>query len=161
MIHMRKFEKDRAELSHDRFKNQFLVSIAYSPDDPESLDRNMKLIEAMNGDEDRLKQIRAAFYEWRALRNSIEDFLGNLPRRYGLVLSDLYESERKPVFEALEGISEFGRRFLDGKAKSPDLDSFWMSVDRVNEFFRYLGNDRTRYILDFDPALIEGSDDED
>jgi len=151
---MRDFERDRANLSHDRFKNQFLVSIAFSPENQDEEDRYIKFREALQGDQTRWGQIENAFNDWPDLCQSIEDFLNKMESRYGFVLSNTFINKRKEIFEHLSRISNFISRFPERKIAEEDIRDFWIAADKLREFLWQLGHDRKRYILDFDPALL-------
>lgn len=152
---MKDFERDRAVLSHDKFKNGFLISIAYSPENSESGDRNIKLIDAINGDEERRTQIRDAFAIWDELSDSIKDFLENLPSRYGFVVSQEFRDEKSIVMDALQGISDFITRFLNGSVIEVELSELWRNLDITRELLERMGYDRKRYVLDYDPLLVK------
>ena len=152
---MHNFEKNRAYLSHDRFQNQFLASIAYDMNNKKSSDRNLKLYQALKGDRERMNQIKKAFSEWPDLHSSIVNFLDNLPQKYGFVLSEEYKKKKLEISNELNKINEFIKLFLSNKVHDSKLEIFWNAIDKVRIFLNSLGYERDRYVLDIDPSLIK------
>ncbi|MFC1734425.1 hypothetical protein ACFL6I_29345, partial [candidate division KSB1 bacterium] len=157
---MRDFKKDRTYISHDKFKNEFLVSIGYDIENPNSPNRNLKFYGALKGDKSRIDQIRKAFLEWPELHSTIVNFLSELPQRYGLILSKEFEKEKPKVFKALNNMNEFIEHFDSDDINEDNLGSFWNSVDKVRIFLNNLGYERNRYIIDINPLLIKENCDE-
>lgn len=148
------FERERAYLSHDRFQNQFLASIAYDVNRPSSPDRNLKFKQALNGDKERMSQIKNAFNEWPQLSKSIIKFLDEFPKKYGFILSDEFKKKKIEIRSAIKEISNFQRSFFEKDANNRKFEEFWKAADKIRVFLNSLGNERNKYVIDIDPLLI-------
>ncbi len=153
----REFEKARASLSHDVFQNGFLLQVGYYPDVVDSQARFQKLLEAIHGDGERKEQLEESFARWKEIRAAIEDFLDTPTERFGLIMSEEYEEERKQAGEALKTISSFVTRFLKGLIEEKEVAGFWAAADTVRHLLRGMGRDRARYVLDIDPTRASRS----
>lgn len=147
---MRSFEDEREHLSHDRFRNEFLASIAFTG----SSGRDEKFEEAFAGRPERIEQLRKAFVEWPEMRAEIEAFLEGAERRYGLVPSALFCEERLRVVAALDVITQFGERFVSAQAEKKDLAGLWTAVDAVAGLLKRMDTHRAVLFVDFDPDLV-------
>jgi len=154
---MSSFSRDRAGLSHNRLKNEFLASIAYHPEDKASGKRNEKLLAALAGDSARYSQIEEAFEGWPRLAEDIGDFLSNLAGRYGFRLAPAYYEETTVVLESLRAVSLHVERFLAREMTAADLESLWEALDVVSGFLSRLGHERHLYVVDVDPYMLDGS----
>jgi hypothetical protein len=150
----RDFEKTRASLSHDLFQNGFLLQVGYYPDEVGSDARFEKLREAIRGNQERKEHLDDSFARWEEIRTAIESFLDSLTERFGLIMSEEYREERKQAGEALEAISRFVTRFLEGLVEEREVAGFWEGADTVRHLLRSMGRDRARYVLDIDPARV-------
>jgi hypothetical protein len=142
------FERIRADLSHDRWRNKFLHSIAYSPEEVDKGGRLVKFREAREGDGERRTQLISAFRAWDSMKGDFTGLFKDPEAQFGFVPTGEFEMAGKMMKRAVEFIDIFGSLVSRWSFSDTQLAGFWGTADDVSNILTALGQERNCYFLD-------------
>jgi len=153
----RGFENIRAELHHDKLKNEFLTTMGFQPTEIGSKERIRIMAAAISGDNAKWERLERGCEIWDKLAPEIRDFISTLRERYGYILTEQYIREREKTDKAIDAMDMIMGKIRSRSLKETDIDHFWVAADTIRILLEDMARTRRfrEFVLDVDSKLIK------
>lgn len=155
---MRRFEVDRAHLSHDLLANCFLGLL--QPGYDEQLSERDIVLKAARGDRESLEAIEPALATWRkTICPSLDEFIQAIRTSYGFETSKAWDKKVLAVRSASIAISQFQPplREVSPAACATRVQNFWDACDSLRVFLASLRSSFSTFFPRWNPELLRHS----
>jgi thymidylate synthase len=152
----KRFEDIRAELHHDKLKNDFLIAMGFSPTEIDNKERRKIMAEAISGDNVQWERLERGCEIWDKLATEIQEFLSTLRENYGYILTEQYIHDRKKAYKAIDEINKIVGKIRRRNIEETDIDHFWISADTIRILLQDMARTKRfhEFVLDVDAKLI-------